>query len=77
MNFQGFFTRSTPTMHIHQGGTLNTYCGEPLRLDSNISWEQAEEATCEACHAAFFPAQWAATADPREVAYHGSNQWGR
>jgi len=77
MNFQGFFQRSTPTMHIHQGGTLNTYCGEPLTLATNVSWEQAEEATCSGCHAAFFPQQWLTTADPREREFHTSTQWGR
>lgn len=80
MQFTGFFTRSTPDVHIHQGGTTNTYCGEPLRLDAsvtNVSWEQAAEATCYECHAAFFPAQWAAEDAAREHRYHTSTQWGR
>jgi hypothetical protein len=80
MIFLGFFTRSVPapTMHIHQGGTLNTYCGEALTLQTNVSWEQAEQSTCIGCLNAFFPAQHAAREhSEREAAYHGSNQWGR
>lgn len=43
-------------VHIHAGGTLLTYCGQPLRLDdeaTNVSWEQAEEATCTECRSHF------------------------
>lgn len=58
-------------MHIHQGGTLNTYCGQPLTLGTNLSWADAHKATCLDCHKAYFPAQSAAER------YHGSNQFGR
>ncbi len=41
--------------HIHRGGTARTYCGADLTLRSNVSWEQAHEATCLACLEAFAP----------------------
>jgi hypothetical protein len=43
-------------VHIHQGGTLQTYCSQPLRLDAvetNVSWEQAHLSTCPTCSAVF------------------------
>ena len=43
-------------IHIHAGGTLRTFCDQPLRLDdveTNVSWEQATEADCVRC-AEFF-----------------------
>lgn len=36
------------TKHIHQGGTLNTFCGLPVR-PIDVSWEQADAATCGRC----------------------------
>lgn len=38
--------------HVHAGGTLETLCGQPLRLDdveTNVSWEQAAQADCVPC----------------------------
>lgn len=40
-------------IHIHQGGTMQTYCGQPLSLPGNVSWEQASLATCRPCVATF------------------------
>lgn len=67
-----------PLVHLHQGGTVNTYCGEALTLGTAVSWEVAHEATCLACHREFFPAQSAARAHAeREASFHGSTAFGR
>ena len=34
--------------HIHQGGTLNTYCGAPL-AHGDVGWQEADKATCATC----------------------------
>ena len=46
-------------IHIHQGGTTRTYCGQPLRLDdehTNVSWEQADLCNCDDCLGSFISA---------------------
>jgi len=46
-------------IHIMQGGTTNTFCGQPLRLDdevSNVQWPQAAEANCDDCLGSFISA---------------------
>lgn len=35
-------------VHIHQGGTLETYCGQPLP-EGSVSWEDAAKANCPLC----------------------------
>lgn len=43
-------------VHIHQGGTLRAYCQTPVtRAAKLVSWEDAGEATCQGCIAAFAP----------------------
>lgn len=45
----------TSAVHIHQGGTTGTYCGEQLRPGvAAVAWEQASSATCPDC-LAYFP----------------------
>jgi hypothetical protein len=39
-------------IHIHAGGTLLTLCDQPVRL-TDVSWEQATEATCTVCASHF------------------------
>lgn len=34
--------------HIHQGGTLLTYCGRPVRA-TDVSWEGTEGPVCPSC----------------------------
>jgi len=36
-------------IHIHQGGTIHAYCGQPVRLGLHVSWEDATTATCPGC----------------------------
>jgi len=46
-------------IHIHQGGTTNTYCGQPLALNArvtNVSWEQADLSNCDDCLGHFISA---------------------
>lgn len=40
-------------LHIHQGGTTNTYCGQPLEFGCAVSWEDARRATCSGCRSHF------------------------
>ncbi|HXJ63024.1 MAG TPA: hypothetical protein VNN79_04645 [Actinomycetota bacterium] len=43
-------------VHIHQGGTVKTYCGRPVErpdVKRTVSWEQAGEATCFTCQVRF------------------------
>ena len=45
-------------IHIHQGGTLNTFCQTPLVDVVNdggviVDWTDAAEATCSPCSSAF------------------------
>lgn len=41
-------------VHVHQGGTTGTYCGEQLRPGvAAVAWERASSATCPACLAHF------------------------
>ncbi len=40
-------------IHIHQGGTHNAYCGEPLGIGNAVGWEAAGFATCPGCLVAF------------------------
>jgi hypothetical protein len=39
-------------VHIHQGGTVNTYCGKPVRV-GDVSWEQASKSNCPTCSGHF------------------------
>lgn len=42
------------SIHIHQGGTVRTYCGLPLIVNMrSVGWESAHRATCPDCEAAF------------------------
>lgn len=36
-------------IHIHQGGTLRTYCGAPLDARTNVQWPNWDEASCPRC----------------------------
>jgi hypothetical protein len=55
-------------LHIHAGGTTRTLCDQPLVLGTNVSWEQATDATCVPCAAHFgrrvpqFGPEWVAHA---------------
>lgn len=43
-------------VHIHQGGTVKTYCGrmvERLYARRTVSWEDADQATCLPCQVKF------------------------
>ena len=40
-------------IHIHQGGTHNAYCGEPLGIGNAVGWEAAGFATCPGCRNAW------------------------
>jgi hypothetical protein len=42
-------------IHIHQGGTIHAYCGQPVRLGLHVSWEDATTATCPGCTEHFTP----------------------
>lgn len=43
-------------VHIHQGGTLHAYCGKRVtRVARLVAWEEADDATCAECIAAFAP----------------------
>lgn len=44
-------------VHIHQGGTLRTYCGLRVSRATGglVAWEQAHDATCSRCIRAFAP----------------------
>lgn len=56
-------------IHIHQGGTMQTYCGEPLALP-NVSWEQAAESDCDPCKSHFLPDQEVIEAVKRHALEH-------
>lgn len=49
-------------VHIHQSGTLVTYCGLPVQ-SADTAWEGAHQAECPTCKSHFN--------------YHGSNAIGR
>ena len=43
-------------IHIHQGGTVKTYCGRTIvHIHRVVGWEDAAEATCLGCSARFSP----------------------
>ena len=43
-------------VHIHQGGTTVTYCGQDVAA-TDVSWDRAEWSNCFSCIREFFPAQ--------------------
>jgi hypothetical protein len=58
-------------VHIHQGGTINTYCGQSLTGTRTVGWESAHRATCDDCLGHFIsapapsrplPVRWASLA---------------
>lgn len=55
-------------VHIHQGGTLRTYCGLGVSRATGglVAWEQAHAATCIRCLAAWDNGPGA------DIAAHGS-----
>jgi hypothetical protein len=59
--------RGPVPVHIHQGGTLRTYCGLGVSRATGglVAWEQADDATCVRCLDAWLPVG-------NDIAAHGS-----